>query len=178
MAVGEFGVLAKIIQLVKECNFNKICKVKYGKQISESFEVTTGRRQGNALPLTLFNLALEKVVISVSQEMDLLGNDKLLAFADDIMVIGVTRTEINTKTVDLIMGAKSIGLEINQDKTKYMVMGRKIGNIPNLIVDSYTFQTVTYFKYLGTNINNTYDMHNKIKLRTLADNKGYFAWEK
>lgn len=110
--------------------------------------------------------------------MDLLGNDKLLAFADDIMVIGVTRTEINTKTVDLIMGAKSIGLEINQDKTKYMVMGRKIGNIPNLIVDSYTFQTVTYFKYLGTNINNTYDMHNKIKLRTLADNKGYFAWEK
>lgn len=67
---------AKIIHLVKECNSKNICKVKYGKQISESFEVTTRRRQSDALSPTLFNLALEKIVrsIVVSQEMDLLGD--------------------------------------------------------------------------------------------------------
>lgn len=117
---------AKIIQLVKKCDSNNICKVKYGKQISESFEVTTGRKQGDALSPTLLNLALEKVVrsMAVSREID--------AFANDIIVIGMTRTEIITKTVDLITAAKSISLEINQDKTKYIVEDEKIGNIPNL----------------------------------------------
>lgn len=90
----------------------------------------------------------------------------------------MTRTEIITKTVDLIPAAKSIGLEINQDKTKYIVVDKKIGNIPNLIIDSYTFKTIKYFKYHGTNISNTNNIHNEIKLRTLATNKGYFALKK
>jgi hypothetical protein len=41
-AIEEFGVRTKLIQQVKECNSNSHCKVKFGKEISESFEVNTG----------------------------------------------------------------------------------------------------------------------------------------
>lgn len=47
---------------MKECNSNNNCKVKYGKQISESFKVITGLRRGDALSPTLFNLVLKKCV--------------------------------------------------------------------------------------------------------------------
>lgn len=39
--------------------------------------------------------------------MDLLGNEKLLAYADDIMVIGKTHAEIINTTGDLIATTKS-----------------------------------------------------------------------
>lgn len=74
-----------------------------------------------------------------------------------------------------IVTAKPMVLEINLDKTKYMIIGRRAGNSQDLIVGNYTFQAVTYFKYLGTNINNTNNMDNEIKLRTSAANKGYFT---
>lgn len=51
-------------------------------------------------------------------------------------------------------------------------------NRPNLVIDNYTFQTITNFKYLGTNLNNKNNKRNQIKLRKLTANKGYFAQEK
>jgi len=71
-----------------------------------------------------------------------------------------------------------MGLEISKYKTKYMVISRNSGNAQDLIVDNYTFQAVTDIKYLGTNINNANNMHNEIKLRVAAANKGCFALEK
>lgn len=165
---------------MKECNSNSCYKVKFGNKISESFEASTGLRQGDALSPTLFNIALKKVIKSLPdyQGMKLLENKTILAYADDYMVIGCSREEIITKTTDLIAANKPMGLEISQDKTKYMVIGRNYGNTQDLIVGDYTFQTVTDFKYLGTNINNANNMHSDIKLRVAAANKGYFALEK
>jgi len=61
---------------VKECNSYSCCKVKFGEKISESFEVGTGLRQGDALSPTLFNVAQEQVIKSLPayQGMELLGN--------------------------------------------------------------------------------------------------------
>lgn len=45
----------------------------------------------------------------------------------------------------------------------------------NLIVENLKFQQVADFKYL---INQQNNMHNEIKLRITASNKGYYALEK
>lgn len=74
------------------------------------------------------------------------------------------------------MAAKYMGLDL-QDQTKYTVIDRKITNTQNLVVNNYTFQILTDFKYLGTNINNKNNMHNKIKLRILAANKDTSPWK-
>lgn len=68
-----------------------------------------------------------------------------------------------------------MGLKVNQNKTKYMVVSIENGNIADLTVGGYTFQAVNDFKYLGTNINKSNNMHNEIILRISAANKGYFA---
>lgn len=89
--------------------------------------------------------------------------------------MGNTRTEVTTKTDDLLRGAKSMGLKVNQDKTKYMVVSRGDGMVADLNVGDYIFQVVNDFKYLGTNINKNYSMHNEIILRISAANKRYFV---
>lgn len=74
----------------------------------------------------LFNLALEKVMRSMPkrQSVERLSDNTFLAYADDIIgIIGNSRQEVvTTRTNDLIRAAKPMGLEVNQDKTKYLVM--------------------------------------------------------
>jgi len=51
------------------------------------------------------------------QDMEILGEYSILAYADDIVVMGNTRIEVTTKTDDLLKAAKFMGLKVNQDKT-------------------------------------------------------------
>lgn len=115
----------------------------------------------------LFNFALEKVIrfLPVHQGIELLGYKTIRAYVNDIMVIGCSCVEIITKTAELITVAEPMGLEINQNKTKYMVISRRTGYTQNSTIGNYIFQAVTYFKYLGTNVNNANNMHSGIKLR-------------
>ncbi|XP_050547614.1 uncharacterized protein LOC126909240 [Daktulosphaira vitifoliae] len=83
-----------------------------------------------------------------------------------------------TRTNDLIKAAKPMGLEVNQGKTKYLVMTRGTRDNSHLVVENYTFQQVSDFKYLGVNISQQNNMHNEIKIRISAANKGYYALEK
>jgi hypothetical protein len=54
----------------------------------------------------------------------------------------------------LIVGSKEIGIEVNADKTKYMVMSRdqNTGRSHNIKINNSSFERVGEFKYLGTNL--------------------------
>jgi hypothetical protein len=134
----EFEIPTKLIQLIKECNSNTACEVKFRNQLSESFDVNSGLRQGDALSPLLFNLTLEKVVRTMPayQDMKILGEYSIHAYADDIVVMGNTRIEVTTKTDDLFKAANSMGLKVNQDKTNYMVVNRENEMVADLNVGS------------------------------------------
>jgi len=61
---------------------------------------------------------------------------------------------INTEA--LVVPSKEIGLELNADKTKYMVMSRdqNAGQCHNMKTDNSFFERVEEFKYLGTTLTN------------------------
>ena len=52
-----------------------------------------------------------------------------------------------------LFGSKEIGLEVNADKTKYMVMSHdeSAGWSHNIKIDNSSFEKVEDFKYLGRN---------------------------
>jgi len=70
-----------------------------------------------------------------------------------------------------------MGLEVNQDETKYLVTTRIIRDNSDRVVENYIFQQVKDFKYLGVSINQHNNMYYDIKLRIYAVNKGYYALE-
>ena len=73
----------------------------------------------------LFNFALEYAIrrVQVNQEgLILIGTHQLLGFADDLNILGRSIHTIKKNAKALVVASQEIGLEVNADRTKYMVM--------------------------------------------------------
>jgi hypothetical protein len=100
--------------------FNETCsKVHIGKHLSDNIPVQNGLKQGDALSLLLFNFALEYAIKKVQGNqvgLKLNGTQQLLAYADDMNLLGDNIEAINENTETLIYASKVVGLEINVEK--------------------------------------------------------------
>jgi len=87
-----------------------------------------------------------------------IGKEQLnvLAYADDIVLIGKNEIEIRQLFVEIDNIARKLGLHINQGKTKYILEWKnslKQNKTGQLTVKKYTFERVENFKYLGVILN-------------------------
>jgi hypothetical protein len=74
---------------------------------------------------------------------------------------------VNKNAEDLVVATKNIGLEVNTDKTKYMVMSgdRNAGRDDSVKNDNNSIEKVEEFKYLGTMLTDQNSIHKEIKSR-------------
>jgi hypothetical protein len=92
--------------------------------------------------------------VQVNQDgLKLNGTHQLLAYVDDVNVLGGNVHAVKKNTQALVSAAKEIGLKENTDKTQYMVMSRdqNAGRNHNIRIDNISFERVEEFKYFGTN---------------------------
>ena len=71
--------------------------------------------------------ALEYVIRRVQENrivLELNGKHKLLAYADDVNMLGENLQTVRQNTEILIKASKDIGFEVNSEKTKYMITSR------------------------------------------------------
>jgi len=110
-----------------------------------------------------------------------IGKEQLsvLAYADDIALIGKNEIEIRKLFEEMENIARKFGLQINQEKTKYMIVERKKSLKKNktghLKIKKYKIERLDNFKYLGVILNE--DNNNQIDLqeRIKNANKTYFV---
>ena len=75
----------------------------------------------------LFIFALEYAIgrVQVNQDgLKLYGTHQLLVYADDVNMLGGSVHIVKENAEALLFGSKEIGLDVNADKTEYMVMSR------------------------------------------------------
>jgi hypothetical protein len=101
----------------------------------------------------LFNYALEYAIRrdQANQEgLKLNGTHQLLAYADDVNILGRSIHSIKKNAEGLVIASKEIGLEVNAEKTKYTVMSQNQNarHNHNIKIDSKSFEKVDEFKYL------------------------------
>jgi len=123
----EFGIPMKLIRLIKMCLPARYSRVRVGKNLSDMFPIRKGWKQGDALSPLLFNFALEYAIRKVQVNRDglkLNGTHQLLVYADDVNTMEGSIHTIKDSVEASVVASKEIGLEVNADKTKYMVISR------------------------------------------------------
>jgi len=176
----EFGVPRKLVRLIKMCLTETYSRVRVGKSLSDRFPIRNGLKQGDALSPLLFNFALEWAIrrAQVNQDgLKLNGTHQLLAYADDVNVLGGSIRAVKENAEALVVAAKGTGVEVNADKTKYVVMFRdqNAGRTHSMKIDNSSFERVDEFKYLGTTLTNQNSIQEEIKSRLKSGNACYHS---
>ena len=149
----------KLVSLINLCMTETYSRVRVGKNVSVMFPIRKSLRQEDVLSPFLFNFTLEYAIrrVQVIQDgLKLNVTHQLVVYADDVNILGGSVHTIKEKTEALVVASKEIGLELNADKTKYMVMSRdqNAERSHSMKTDNSTFERVEEFiyKYLGTNL--------------------------
>jgi len=152
-AMLELSIPPKLVRLTHAMMEGTTAKVKIQNELSESFHIRNGLRQGDALACILFDITLEKIIreANINQRGNIFYKSvQILAYADDIDIISRSPKSLQEITIALDRAARMMGLEINQAKTKYMICGSKKKNAENVFkVKHMTFERVNSFKYRG-----------------------------
>jgi len=139
----------------------KYSRVRVGKNVSDRFPIRNCLKKGDALSPMLFNFALEYAIRKVQVNQDGLKLNQLLAYADDVNILGGSIHTLRENAEALVAATREIGLEVSADKTKNMVMS--------------SFERVEEFKYLGTTLTNHNYIAVEIKSRLRSGNVYYHS---
>jgi hypothetical protein len=95
--------------------------------LSDSLRIQNDLKKGYALSPLLFNFALEYAIRKVQENkvvLKLNGTHQLLGYADDENLLGDNIDTIKKNMGTLTDASKGVGLEINVEKTMYMLLSR------------------------------------------------------
>jgi hypothetical protein len=125
-------------------------------------------KKGDALSQLLFNFSLELAITRVQVNQDglkLNGTSQILAYVDGVNILAGSIRAVKENAEALVMSAKEIGLEVNADKSKYMVMSRdqNAGRTHSMKFDNSSFKCVDEFKYMETTLKNQNSIQEEIK---------------
>jgi hypothetical protein len=87
-----------------------------------------------------------------------------LVYTDDVNLLGDSINTIKESRESVLGASRDVGLEINAEKTKYMIMSHhpNSGQDQIIRIANESFENVETFKYLGMTLTNQNDIHDGI----------------
>jgi hypothetical protein len=84
------------------------------------------------------------------------GTHQLPVYADDVNLLGDNIDTIKKNTEALIDASKEVGLEVNAENIKYLLLShhQKTGQIHDIKIANRCFENVALLKCLGTTVTN------------------------
>ena len=148
--------------------------------MSDTFVAKNGLKQGDVLSPLFFNFAVKYAIRRVHVNQDgskLDGAHQLVVYADDIYILGGSVHTMKENIETLVAAGKEIGLEVNDDKTKYMVKSqdRNAGQSHIIKNDNSSSEKAGQFKYWGTTLTYQNSIQEDIKSSLKSGNACYHS---
>ena len=150
----HYGIPEKIITIIRNTYRGMQCRVVHEGKLTESFEVTTGVRQGCLLSPFLFLLAVDWIMRKATEgkrngiQWTLFEQLDDLDFADDISLLSHNHHQVQEKTTSVETTALQTGLRISIKKTK--VLRANTPNQTPVEIQGQPLEEVDSFTYLGS----------------------------
>ena len=150
----HYGVTKKTISLIR-CTFQDMsCRIAHAGQLSESFEVKTGVRQGCLLSPFLLLLVIDWIMKTTTTgrnngiQWTLWTQLDDLDFADHLAPLSHNHSQMQDKITLLETTSAGTGLKINRKKTEPMKMNTTAN--AQVTVGGEPITEVESFVYLGS----------------------------
>ncbi|KAJ4451478.1 hypothetical protein ANN_02941 [Periplaneta americana] len=141
---------------------------RIGEEMSEGNEIGKGVCQGCPLSPILFNIYLVNLVKNCFQNMGgvIVGGRRIkcIRFADVMVLLAQEEMILKNMLLELNDSCEQYGMKINANKTKSMVIGRKIQKI-NLRFLNEAIEQVDSFKYLECTLSSNMSCCLEVKRR-------------
>jgi hypothetical protein len=127
--------------------------------LSNNFPIQNGQNQGDALTTLLLIFALDYAIWKVQEYqvgLKLNVTHQLLVYPDDVNLLGDYTDTMKKNKETSIDASKEFGLEVNAEKTKYMLLShhQNSGQNHHIKIANRCFENVAHFRYLGTTVTN------------------------
>jgi hypothetical protein len=168
--LSEMGVPNHLILLIKSLYNNNYARVRINGELTDSFRVTKGVRQGCILSPILFNIYGEWIMRKATEDWNggiTIGGKKIcnLRYADDTTILASSEAELIHLLQRIEDVSLTMGLKINRDKTRIMIIDRANNNQNHLVMIN-NIAVVDKFVYLGSLITNKGGCTEEIKRRS------------
>ena len=92
-------------------------------------------------------------------------------------MLGENLQTVKENTEIFIKASKDIGLEVNSEKTNYMITSshQNVIQNQNIVIGNLSFEKIKKFKFLGATVTNTNDIREQIKRRINMVNVCYYS---
>jgi hypothetical protein len=123
--------------------FNKVCTIK---NLSRTFKLSLSKE------CSAWYCALYRYCWSSGKAggPGMNGTHQLMVYTADVNILGRSVHAMKENTEALVVSRKEAGLEVNADKTKYMIMShcQNAEHDHNIKIGNKSFERVEEFKYL------------------------------
>ena len=169
----EMGFPTHIILLLKTMYDQQKAAVRTTYGPTDWFEIGQGVRQGCVLSPHLFNIYSESIMRKALHDSEgevMVAGHKVtnLRYADDVVLIAASMTELQELVDRVKTESERSGLFLNVKKTKVTKIRKNPDiddNDSHITVDNDAVENVTDFTYLGATFTDNYDESKEIRRR-------------
>ncbi|VDO85109.1 unnamed protein product [Schistosoma margrebowiei] len=150
----QYGVPEKIVNIVQNSYEGLNCEIVHGGQLTNSFEVKTGVKQGCILTPFLFLLVIDWIMKSSKSGgkhgIQWTARTQLddLDFVYYLALLSQFQQQMQEKTASVVVASTAVGLNIHKGKSK--ILRYNTACINRITLDGENLEDVKTFTYLGS----------------------------